>query len=42
MPWARFQPKIPVFEGAKKVHALERADTVTGTPSLLYLLKKVT
>jgi hypothetical protein len=30
MPWVRFQPTIPAFERAKKVHALDRAATVIG------------
>jgi hypothetical protein len=28
MPWMGFQPTIPAFEGAKTVHALDRAATV--------------
>jgi hypothetical protein len=27
MPWVGFEPTIPVFERAKTVHALDRADT---------------
>jgi hypothetical protein len=30
IPWVRFEPMIPAFEGAKRVHALDRAATVTG------------
>jgi hypothetical protein len=30
-----FEPKIPVFEMAMKVHALERAATVIGQPQKL-------
>jgi hypothetical protein len=30
MPWVGFEPMIPVFERAKKVHALDRAATVVG------------
>jgi hypothetical protein len=30
MPQAGFEPTIPVFERAKKVHALDRAVTVSG------------
>jgi hypothetical protein len=28
-----FEPMVPVFEGAKTVHALDRAATVMGTHS---------
>jgi hypothetical protein len=31
MPRLGFEPTIPVFERAKKVHALDRAATVIGT-----------
>jgi hypothetical protein len=31
MPRVGFEPKIPVFERAKTVHALDRAATVIGT-----------
>jgi hypothetical protein len=31
MPQVGFEPTIPVFERAKRVHALDRAATVTGT-----------
>jgi hypothetical protein len=31
MPQAGFEPKIPVFERGKTVHALDRAATVIGT-----------
>jgi hypothetical protein len=30
MPRVRFEPRIPVFEQAKTVHAVERAATVIG------------
>jgi hypothetical protein len=30
MPWFGFEPMIPAFEGAKTVHALDRAATVIG------------
>jgi hypothetical protein len=30
MPRVGFKPTIPVFERAKKVHALDRAATVVG------------
>jgi hypothetical protein len=30
MTWAGFEPTIPVFEGAKTVHALDRSATVMG------------
>jgi hypothetical protein len=30
MPRVRSEPTIPVFEGAKAVHALDRAATVIG------------
>jgi hypothetical protein len=30
MPRVAFEPTIPVFEGAKAVHALDRAATVIG------------
>jgi hypothetical protein len=30
MPRVGFEPTIPVFERAKTVHALDRADTVIG------------
>jgi hypothetical protein len=30
MPWVGFVPTIPVFEGAKTVHALDRAATMIG------------
>jgi hypothetical protein len=30
MPWVGFEPKIPAFERAKRVHALDRAATVIG------------
>jgi hypothetical protein len=32
MPWVEFEPTIPVFERAKKVHALDGAATVIGIP----------
>jgi hypothetical protein len=31
MPQAGFEPTIPVYERAKTVHVLDRADAVTGT-----------
>jgi hypothetical protein len=31
MPWVGFEPTIPVFEGAKTVHALDHATIVIGT-----------
>jgi hypothetical protein len=34
-----FEPKIPVFEGAKTVHALDSAATVIGTLARLTFLK---
>jgi hypothetical protein len=34
MPEVRFEPTIPVFEGAKTVHALDRAATVIGNYSM--------
>jgi hypothetical protein len=36
MSWVEFEPMIPVFEQAKKIHALDRAATVIGgaTPPL--------
>jgi hypothetical protein len=34
MPPAEFEPKIPEFERAKTVHALDRAATVMGIYSL--------
>jgi hypothetical protein len=30
MPEVGFEPKIPVFERAKRIHALERSATVIG------------
>jgi hypothetical protein len=30
MPWVGFEPKIPEFERAKSVHALDRSATVIG------------
>jgi hypothetical protein len=35
MPHVGFEPTIPVFEGAKTVHALERAATVIGKSNQL-------
>jgi hypothetical protein len=32
MPSVGFEPTIPAFERARKVHALGRATTVTGLP----------
>jgi hypothetical protein len=32
MPQVGFEPKIPVFERAKTVHALDRAAAVMGRP----------
>jgi hypothetical protein len=34
MPRVGFEPRIPVFERAKTVPALDRAATVTGTQSV--------
>jgi hypothetical protein len=31
MPWVGFEPKIPMLERAKTVHALDRATTVMGS-----------
>jgi hypothetical protein len=38
MPRVGFEPKVPEFEGANKVHALDRAATVTDTDLLRVLL----
>jgi hypothetical protein len=35
MPLVEFEPKIPVFEGLKTIHALDRAATVIGTDPFL-------
>jgi hypothetical protein len=34
MPWVQFKPTIPASERAKKVHALDRSATVTGSSCL--------
>jgi hypothetical protein len=34
MPWMEFEPTIPAFERAKTVHALDRAATVIGLPTV--------
>jgi hypothetical protein len=39
MPWVRSDPTIPAFEGAKTVHALDRAGTVIGYLLHLQLTK---
>jgi hypothetical protein len=31
MPWVGFEPTIPASERAKRIHALDRSGTVTGT-----------
>jgi hypothetical protein len=36
MPRVGFEPTIPVFERAKKVHTLDRADTVIVTIIKIY------
>jgi hypothetical protein len=36
MPRVGFEPKIPVFERAKTVHALDRAATVIGYTVILH------
>jgi hypothetical protein len=36
MPQVGFEPKIPVFELAKTVHALDRGATVVGNPQSRY------
>jgi hypothetical protein len=44
MPRMEFEPKIPVFERAKKAHALDRAAAVVGnrgTYSCLKLFSKL-
>jgi hypothetical protein len=38
MPWVGFEPTIPAFQRAKRVHALDREATVTG--SVIYHLSK--
>jgi hypothetical protein len=38
MPRVGFEPKIPVFERAKTVHASDRADTVIGPFVIMYSL----
>jgi hypothetical protein len=37
MPWAGFEPTIPVFQRAKKIHALDPAATEIGTRPLARL-----
>jgi hypothetical protein len=32
MPWVRFKPTIPAFEGAKTIHVLNHATKVIGQP----------
>jgi hypothetical protein len=41
VPWVGFEPTIPVFEGAKTVHALDRAATVIDTLHLSIRLSVV-
>jgi hypothetical protein len=36
MPWVEFEPKTSVFEGAKTVHASDRAATVIGPITRLH------
>jgi hypothetical protein len=36
MPQVGFESRIPAFERAKTVHALDRAATVIGTPKYTY------
>jgi hypothetical protein len=38
MPWVGYESTIPVFEGAKTVHALGRAATETGILKIVVLL----
>jgi hypothetical protein len=39
MPRVGFEPTIPAFERAKTVHALDRATTVIGLPSVYVITK---
>jgi hypothetical protein len=41
MPWVGFEPKIPAFERAKTVHALDRSTTVIENLELLCLIIRV-
>jgi hypothetical protein len=36
MPQVGFEPTIPVFERAKKVHSLDRAATLIGIKHILH------
>jgi hypothetical protein len=38
MPWVGFEPKISVFERAKKFHALHRAAAVIGPQPYNHLI----
>jgi hypothetical protein len=40
MPRVGYEPKIPVFEEAKTVHALDRAAIVIGHPRLYTMQSK--
>jgi hypothetical protein len=40
MPRVGFEPTTPVFESAKRVHALDRAATVIGAITYLQSKKK--
>jgi hypothetical protein len=37
MPQVGLEPKIPMFERAKRVHALDRAATVIGGKALIHV-----
>jgi hypothetical protein len=37
MPLVGFEPTIPEYEWAKKVHALDRAAVVVGTTPYMYM-----
>jgi hypothetical protein len=39
MPQVRFEPTIPMFERAKTVHALDRAATAIGLPTVYGITK---
>jgi hypothetical protein len=41
MPRVGFEPMIPVFEGTKTVHALDRATTVIGAMVIYVVFRKV-
>jgi hypothetical protein len=41
MPRVGFERKIPVFEQAKTIHSLDRAATVIGKPTHLFMGKSV-